>query len=97
MFKIILNVMKDKLSQKMKIETLDEFKKYRTSVGFIILVNYREAIIHKSSCSYLSDTKFERSKKEYLWFTKLDNIEHEFNLTKPCSACNPFEKKLTFH
>ena len=82
----------DKSSQRTKIKTLDEFRKYSACDGYIILKNYREAVIHKSKCSYLNEYKFEHSKKEYLWFAELENIENEFNYTKPCRACNPFVK-----
>ena len=79
-----------------KIKILDEFRKYRASIGYIILVNYRETVIHKSKCSYLNEEKFKHSKKEYVWFPKLENIENEFTNIKPCAACNPFDKKLIF-
>lgn len=96
MFNETLYAMKDKSSQRTIIKTLDEFRKYRTCVGYIILVNYREAVIHKSKCNYLNEEKFKRSKKEYVWFIELENIENEFSNSKPCAACNPFDKKLIF-
>jgi hypothetical protein len=91
MFNETLYTMNDNSSKRTKIKTLDEFKRYSSCEGYIILVNYREAIIHKSKCSYLNEKKFENSKKEYLWFTELDEIENELENTRSCRACNPFD------
>lgn len=46
--------------------------------------------------NYLKEVNFEKSKKQYLWATKIDNIENEFNNMKSCSWCNPFDHKLRF-
>ncbi len=88
--------MEDQLSQRRKIENLDEFRNYRKCTGYIILSNSQQTVIHKSSCSYLNEDNFKKSKKEYLWTTQIDNIENEFNHTKPCTACNPFDHNLRF-
>lgn len=84
------------MSYKRKVENLDEFRKWKTEKGYMVLTDPRQNSIHKSSCRYLNEINFERSKKKYTWIAKIENIEKEFDNLRPCAWCNPFNKNLIF-